>query len=97
MSEPKAAANLGRTTFSIDDVEHAAGDPDCSACYSDEYPQPCKCGGLIHDQFVGEGEFTILTDKRCDRCGEAYGNVDDADIPQPAPNADPPDAPLAGL
>ena len=78
--------------FSIHDVEHASGDPECSACYSDDHPKPCGCGGLIHEQFIGEGEFTVGTEARCDRCGERLGV---GPVPEDGASSDPTAAPFS--
>jgi hypothetical protein len=34
---------------------HLQGNKDCDGCYSDHYPMPCQCGGLIH---ASSGPFT---------------------------------------
>ena len=54
---------------------HHADDPQCPECW-EEYPEPCRCGGLIHaaegeeegDQ-DDEGDVVLLT--RCDGCGRS--------------------------
>jgi hypothetical protein len=59
------------------DVEHAIGDHDCQAC-PEGYPEPCRCGGLVHAA-VGEvdveGNPTLLT--ACDICGRSEDQLDE--------------------
>lgn len=57
-----------------DQVAHRVGDPGCGVC-SEDYPEPCRCGGLIHatapedtDDQAGD-DVTVLT--QCDQCGRS--------------------------
>lgn len=49
--------------------DHATGDPDCSGCWSDAWPAPCECGGLVHAEFEDESNDSVILSYRCDRCG----------------------------
>jgi hypothetical protein len=53
-------------------VNHRVGDLECPEC-SDEYPQPCRCGGLMHASDTAEedpdGNVVIATS--CDTCGRS--------------------------
>ena len=59
------------------DTEHTVGDHDCPAC-PENYPEPCRCGGLIHaavgDEDV-EGNPTHIT--ACDVCGRSEDQLDE--------------------
>ncbi len=68
-------------TFRIETLgcsgDHNIGDVDCPECFGGNGASKCKCGGLIHTQYVdstysqGEGEDVILT-YECDKCGRNY-------------------------
>ena len=47
--------------FLMDDNEHIIGDNECCGIFGEK----CKCGGIMHFQFVYDGIFY-----RCDRCGK---------------------------
>ena len=51
-------------------VNHRVGDPQCPEC-PEEYPEPCRCGGLMHASETAEedrdGNVVIVT--LCDQCG----------------------------
>lgn len=52
-----------------EDVDHHVGDPQCPACW-EEYPSPCRCGGLMHAAAGEEDEDgNVLLLTKCDRCG----------------------------
>jgi hypothetical protein len=59
------------------DTEHTVGDHDCPAC-PENYPEPCRCGGLMHAA-VGdedlEGNPTLIT--ACDVCGRSEDQLDE--------------------
>ena len=59
------------------DTEHTVGDHDCPAC-PENYPEPCRCGGLIHasvgDEDV-EDNATLIT--ACDVCGRSEDQLDE--------------------
>jgi len=62
--------------FKIDHNNHFTGDKKCSGCWGN-YPEPCKCGGLIHAEFGDEnydGDYWLYY--RCDKCGEDYEEID---------------------
>jgi hypothetical protein len=72
-------------SFILDDEVHFCADPDCPACAS-EYPQPCRCGGLMHGgsalepagepETVGgiEGDSEAVS-TRCDACGRSEDDL----------------------
>lgn len=56
-----------------DQAAHKVGDPGCRVC-SEDYPESCPCGGLIHatapeDTDDEAGEVALLT--QCDQCGRS--------------------------
>lgn len=58
--------------FIIDNCKHYLGDRRCVECLG-SYPRRCKCGGLIHGQYLkkecnGELKVKIL----CDKCQEGF-------------------------
>jgi len=55
-----------------EEINHHAGDPQCPECL-EAYPEPCRCGGLIHAA-GGEEEDTddtLLLTTKCDKCGRS--------------------------
>jgi hypothetical protein len=79
----EGAAMTGSFTF--ENQVHYRGDHRCSACAS-EYPQPCRCGGLMHGasaietagepEAVGgiEGDSEVVF-TRCDACGRSEDDL----------------------
>ena len=71
------------SSFVLEDQVHFRDDRRCPACAS-EYPQPCRCGGLVHgasglaaprgSETVGaiEGDSEAVS-TRCDACGRHGG------------------------
>ena len=59
-------------------VNHRAGDHDCPVC-AEEYPAPCRCGGLMHAAPMAEedpdGNPVMLT--VCDACGRSEDQLDE--------------------
>jgi hypothetical protein len=59
------------------DTDHTVGDHGCPACPED-YPEPCRCGGLIHattgDEDV-DGNPALIT--ACDVCGRSEDQLDE--------------------
>lgn len=57
---------------------HHAGDPECAACW-EEYPEPCRCGGLIHaaggEDEDEDGNVLLVTE--CDQCGRSEDQLDE--------------------
>lgn len=57
---------------------HHGGDLQCPECW-ESYPEPCRCGGLIHAAGESEedvdGNMFLVT--RCDRCGRSQDELDD--------------------
>lgn len=53
------------------EIDHHIADRRCPACWG-EYPERCKCGGLMHAAMDGEdadGQPLCVT--KCDRCGRS--------------------------
>lgn len=63
---------VGETT------NHGAGDHACPVC-AEEYPEPCRCGGLMHAAPTGEedpdGNAVMIT--VCDACGRSEDQLDE--------------------
>jgi len=58
------------TLFTVgEEINHRAGDATCAECW-EEYPEHCRCGGLIHaaggDADDEDGNLLLVT--QCDRC-----------------------------
>ena len=57
---------------------HHAGDPECQECW-EEYPEPCRCGGLIHaaggEEEDEDGDVLLVT--LCDGCGRSEDDLDE--------------------
>lgn len=49
--------------------DHLIGQPDCPGCWSESFPVPCGCGGLVHAEFEDESWDSVMLSYRCDRCG----------------------------
>jgi hypothetical protein len=50
---------------------HVVGDRQCPEC-ADEYPEPCRCGGMIHAaRGEQDAEGTEWPMTRCDVCGRS--------------------------
>ena len=57
-----------------EEITHVVDDPECPECL-EEYPEPCRCGGLIHaasGEEDREGTEWPLT--KCDHCGRSEDN-----------------------
>jgi hypothetical protein len=61
-----------------EEVEHVSGNHGCPECV-DGYPEPCRCGGLIHGASTGEtdtdGNPVLVT--ACDACGRSEDMLDE--------------------
>jgi hypothetical protein len=60
-------------TFNLgESVDHRAGDHRCPQC-ADDYPEPCRCGGLMHAVPTGEADAdgTPVLVSQCDTCGRS--------------------------
>ena len=58
---------------------HHVDDEQCPEC-REEYPEPCRCGGLMHAAGGTEEDAdakTVIT-TRCDRCGRSEDQLDQA-------------------
>jgi hypothetical protein len=57
---------------------HAVGDHGCPACL-ENYPEPCRCGGLMHAAPTGDedtdGNPAVVT--ACDVCGRSEDQLDE--------------------
>ncbi|MBI1848419.1 MAG: hypothetical protein HYR86_15790 [Candidatus Rokubacteria bacterium] len=67
------------TLFTVgEDVTHRIEDPECPEC-CEEYPEPCRCGGLMHasegTEEDPEGNRAIVT--CCDRCARSEDQLDE--------------------
>jgi hypothetical protein len=67
------------TLFTLgENIGHRVGDSRCPECW-EEYPEPCRCGGLIHAAGTGEedmdGNMTLVT--QCDSCGRSEDQLDE--------------------
>jgi hypothetical protein len=59
-----------------EEATHIVDDPQCPECL-EEYPERCRCGGLIHaasGEADPEGGEWPLT--RCDRCGRSEEEIE---------------------
>jgi hypothetical protein len=68
------------TLFTVGDVvNHRVGDRHCPEC-AEEYPEACRCGGLVHAADAGEpdveGNPVLVT--LCDTCGRSEDQLDEA-------------------
>ena len=61
-----------------EEVNHRSGDGECPECY-EGYPQPCRCGGLMHAASTGEedADGNILLVIACDECGRSDDMLDE--------------------
>jgi hypothetical protein len=61
-----------------EEVNHRVGDPGCPECW-EEYPETCKCGGLIHAAVNGQedadGNISLIT--LCDQCGRSEEQLEE--------------------
>jgi hypothetical protein len=61
-----------------EEVNHRIADHECPVC-AEEYPEPCRCGGLMHAGPTGEedadGNLVLVT--ACDVCGRAEDQLDE--------------------
>jgi hypothetical protein len=61
-----------------EEVNHKIGDRQCAECY-EEYPEPCRCGGLMHaaatEEEDADGNVVLVT--VCDRCGRSEDQLDE--------------------
>ena len=59
------------------EVNHHIGDSQCPEC-AEEYPEPCRCGGLMHaasgEEQDADGNILLIT--QCDQCGRS----EDSDV-----------------
>lgn len=65
--------------LTIADVTHHVSDPECPSCY-EEYPEPCRCGGLIHATAGGadDQDANPLLTTECDQCGRSEDELAEA-------------------
>jgi hypothetical protein len=59
------------------ETNHAVDDRECPECWED-YPEPCRCGGLMHaaggEEDDQDGEVWLTT--KCDRCGRSEEDLE---------------------
>jgi hypothetical protein len=60
------------------EVGHHVGDAECPVCW-EEYPEPCRCGGLIHAAGGTEEDEdgNVLLTTRCDVCGRSEDELEE--------------------
>jgi hypothetical protein len=62
-----------------EEANHRVGDGACPECW-EEYPEPCRCGGLMHAGGTAEededGNVSLATS--CDRCGRSELDLEEA-------------------
>jgi len=66
------------TLFTVgSEPNHHIGNAQCPEC-AEEYPEPCRCGGLMHAAGAEEDEdgTTQLT-TCCDQCGRSEDQLDE--------------------
>jgi hypothetical protein len=65
--------------FKVGEVaNHGIDDRGCPEC-AEDYPEPCRCGGLMHAaegaEVDAEGNVVLVT--CCDRCGRSEDQLDE--------------------
>lgn len=66
------------TLFTVGEVvSHRVGDAQCPEC-SEDYPEPCPCGGLMHASDIGEADpdGNLLLVTLCDQCGRSEDQLE---------------------
>ncbi|HXH84103.1 MAG TPA: hypothetical protein VNN07_14430 [Candidatus Tectomicrobia bacterium] len=53
---------------------HHVGDARCPAC-AEDYPEPCRCGGLMHGEQTEVEDAEIVEATRCDQCGRTLDDL----------------------
>jgi hypothetical protein len=67
------------TLFTVgEEPNHHIGDLQCPECW-EEYPEPCRCGGLMHAAGGAEEDTdgNVLLTTCCDRCGRSEDQLDE--------------------
>lgn len=61
-----------------EEMNHRVGDAQCAECPED-YPEPCRCGGLMHAAAgeIGADPEEIVLVTRCDSCGRSEDQLDE--------------------
>ncbi len=61
-----------------EEVNHRVGDLQCLECW-EEYPEPCRCGGLMHAAASAEedADGNVLLVTSCDQCGRSEDQLDE--------------------
>jgi hypothetical protein len=73
----KKNTTAGRPFTLGSDPDHVIADHGCPAC-AESYPEPCRCGGLIHaaaGELDVEGNLALVT--ACDVCGRSEDQLDE--------------------
>jgi hypothetical protein len=75
---PRLRRSLMTKMFAVnEEADHHVADPACAAC-SDEYPEPCPCGGLMHGVATDDTrEGTAWATTKCDQCGRSEEDVEE--------------------
>ncbi len=63
-----------------EDVNHRVGNAHCPACVED-FPEPCRCGGLVHAtalELLEDPAANPLITTRCDQCGRSDEDLAEA-------------------
>ena len=74
----KKEENDAMRMFTLGDtVNHRAGDHACPVC-AEDYPEPCRCGGLMHasDTAEADPDGNLLRVTLCDQCGRSEEDLD---------------------
>ena len=67
------------TLFTVgEEANHHVGNTQCPECW-EEYPEPCRCGGLMHAAGGPEEETdgNVQLTTRCDQCGRSEDQLDE--------------------
>jgi hypothetical protein len=76
---PRARRSDAMTLFAVgEESNHHIGNVQCPECW-EEYPEPCRCGGLMHAAGGAEEDTdgNVLLTTRCDRCGRSENELDE--------------------
>lgn len=66
--------------FEVGNVDtHRVGDARCPEC-SEDYPETCRCGGLMHasDTAEADAEGNVALVTLCDQCGRSEDELAEA-------------------
>jgi hypothetical protein len=60
-----------------DDANHRVGIAHCPAC-AEDFPEPCRCGGLVHATALEDPDTNPVITTRCDQCGRSDEDLAEA-------------------